>query len=54
MDSRGPVQKLQDDILVRIFATVIIIFGVQMWVQSLKKQTYHHQLHKVSVEYQKN
>lgn len=32
------LKKLSDTTLVRIFATVIIVFGVQMWVQSLKKE----------------
>jgi uncharacterized protein len=31
------LKRFQDVILVRIFATVIIVFGVQMWIQSLKK-----------------
>jgi uncharacterized membrane protein YfcA len=30
------LKRLQDVTLVRIFATVIIVFGVQMWIQSLK------------------
>lgn len=32
------LKKLSDEMLVRIFATTIILFGVQMWVQSIKKQ----------------
>ena len=31
------LKKLSDEVLVRIFATTIIVFGVQMWIQSLKK-----------------
>ena len=31
------LKKLQDVTLTRIFATLIIVFGVQMWWQSLKK-----------------
>jgi hypothetical protein len=31
------LKKLQDVALTRIFATLIIVFGVQMWWQSLKK-----------------
>ena len=31
------LKKLQDITLTRIFATLIIVFGVQMWWQSLKK-----------------
>ncbi len=31
------LKKLQDVTLTRIFATLIIVFGIQMWVQSLKK-----------------
>ena len=31
------LKKLQDVTLTRIFATLIIVFGVQMWVQSIKK-----------------
>ena len=30
------LRKLQDTTLTRIFATLIIVFGVQMWWQSLK------------------
>jgi len=33
------LKQFQDVVLVRIFATVIIVFGVQMWVQSLKKES---------------
>lgn len=32
------LKKLQDVTLTRIFASLIIIFGVQMWWQSLKKE----------------
>lgn len=32
------LRKFQDATLVRIFATVIIVFGIQMWLQSFKKQ----------------
>jgi uncharacterized membrane protein YfcA len=32
------LKKLQDVTLTRIFATLIIVFGVQMWVQSVKKE----------------
>ena len=32
------LKKLEDVALTRIFATVIIVFGVQMWWQSLKKE----------------
>lgn len=31
------LKKLQDVALTRIFATLIIVFGIQMWWQSLKK-----------------
>ena len=31
------LKKLQDVTLTRIFATLIIVFGIQMWWQSLKK-----------------
>ena len=31
------LKRLQDVTLTRIFATLIIVFGVQMWVQSIKK-----------------
>ncbi len=31
------LKKLQDITLTRIFATLIIIFGIQMWLQSLKR-----------------
>lgn len=31
------LKKLQDVVLTRIFATLIIVFGIQMWWQSLKK-----------------
>lgn len=31
------LKKLQDVTLTRVFATLIIVFGVQMWVQSIKK-----------------
>ena len=31
------LKRFQDVVLVRIFATVIIVFGVQMWLQSFKK-----------------
>jgi uncharacterized protein len=34
------LKQLQDETLVRIFATVIIVFGVQMWVQSIRRQPY--------------
>ena len=33
------LKRLSDTTLVRIFATTIILFGVQMWVQSLRKET---------------
>lgn len=32
------LKKLQDVTLTRIFATLIIVFGVQMWWQSLRKE----------------
>jgi hypothetical protein len=32
------LKKLQDVTLTRIFATLIIAFGIQMWWQSLKKE----------------
>jgi uncharacterized membrane protein YfcA len=49
------LKKLQDETLVRIFATVIIVFGVQMWVQSFKKTNLSSPtVVKVSDEYQKN
>lgn len=32
------LKKLQDVTLTRIFASLIIIFGVQMWWQSIKKE----------------
>lgn len=31
------LKRFQDVTLVRIFATVIILFGIQMWVQSLRR-----------------
>ena len=33
------LKRFQDIVLVRIFATVIIVFGVQMWISSLKKSS---------------
>jgi uncharacterized protein len=49
------LKKFQDETLVRIFATVIIVFGIQMWVQSLKKPPLSTPTAmKVSDEYQKN
>lgn len=49
------LKKLSDEMLVRIFATTIIIFGVQMWIQSIKKQNLSKSnAALVSIDQQKN
>ena len=49
------LKRLQDETLVRIFATVIIVFGVQMWISSLKKTSLSNtQETPVSAEHKRN
>ena len=49
------LKQLSDVVLVRIFATVIIVFGAQMWIQSLKKDNLSNPIQsEVSQENEKN
>lgn len=49
------LKQFQDLVLVRIFATVIIVFGIQMWIQSFKKNPLSTgNDSSVSAEYKKN
>jgi uncharacterized membrane protein YfcA len=49
------LKKLQDVALTRIFATLIIVFGIQMWWQSIKKENLSNGAEAVSLnENEKN